>query len=798
MPTLPWLQDVAFAFAMASHDRLGKDSTASAVAGDHDLVFSIMCYAFPADRWSLRARLEWVREQNMARYKHLFCPKMELFVDRMRPARAADQILECQSLHFAVPGNIDIATTVATGALSCRPSCACQAPRGSQSAEEQNSFVLVSSNTEEAPPRCESQGHGSEESRCWERLDGASWIAQSLAGDETASSNQDTPTAGTNDTACILGKLIGFSIINQIPLGIRLDIKLCKLLAGEVKRTVSLGEDNVADSNEIQQVVQGFPVIDIDSLRSSTHYFVFSDSEPIMEWFWRLLNSLNARARRFMLSWTLATDLSLTWLGYIDKQHYESARKAFEAELPQKLFAMGLQGRTSCCSGNDLSQLDWRTRSCNYEIFDSAPWVKRKKCRSFYGRKLLTPPFYIACQIFGNNLGRNATYCELLMPMFSNKDAVRKALMDLLPPDRTIEKPRNDLPVSVTQSCFYLCNYPLNSFKRFLPDRVELFMSLSVARIHPYPLMSDVSLIDAKVVIELKGSHKSTCEMSYLTASGCPSGKWYCPTDGNTYSSPSACSGVSATCTSFMYGFNTYQSSNGGDTGILCACVSIFAVVRGLKLLELLYCVYLMLKPRSTIRNTRPAQQACDILIQLACLLLSLMSAFPYACKADSTDEFIVTVLILVQSGMEWGLGMGFRADYSLNFNSYRHSVLTSFDCCVGVYMWQMYCLCLLADVVAASVLMASNSNPIGFVLAFAFTAGIVMKWYSAADHLRLPYEFRPYPYHAPPPANADLRIPTALPYNTSSSTVYTSNASAPPLPRMPDAEDAEEVMVSR
>uniref|UniRef100_A0A7S4UC35 HECT domain-containing protein n=1 Tax=Guillardia theta TaxID=55529 RepID=A0A7S4UC35_GUITH len=476
MPTLPWLQDVAFAFAMASHDRLGKDSTASAVAGDHDLVFSIMCYAFPADRWSLRARLEWVREQNMARYKHLFCPKMELFVDRMRPARAADQILECQSLHFAVPGNIDIATTVATGALSCRPSCACQAPRGSQSAEEQNSFVLVSSNTEEAPPRCESQGHGSEESRCWERLDGASWIAQSLAGDETASSNQDTPTAGTNDTACILGKLIGFSIINQIPLGIRLDIKLCKLLAGEVKRTVSLGEDNVADSNEvaelspscrenssfdqesslpshtsfessvadavfdiipsgtlsalsgleIQQVVQGFPVIDIDSLRSSTHYFVFSDSEPIMEWFWRLLNSLNARARRFMLSWTL---------GYIDKQHYESARKAFEAELPQKLFAMGLQGRTSCCSGNDLSQLDWRTRSCNYEIFDSAPWVKRKKCRSFYGRKLLTPPFYIACQIFGNNLGRNATYCELLMPMFSNKDAVRKALMDLLPPE---------------------------------------------------------------------------------------------------------------------------------------------------------------------------------------------------------------------------------------------------------------------------------------------------------------------------------------------------------------------------
>ena len=154
-----------------------QDSTASAVAGDHDLVFSIMRCAFPADvsplvslssiltphdqRWSLRSRLEWVREQNVARYKHLFCPKMELFVDRMRPARAADQIMECQSLHFAVPGNIDIATTVATGALLCRPSCACQAPRGSQSAEEQNSFVLVSSNTEEAPPCCESQGHGS-------------------------------------------------------------------------------------------------------------------------------------------------------------------------------------------------------------------------------------------------------------------------------------------------------------------------------------------------------------------------------------------------------------------------------------------------------------------------------------------------------------------------------------------------------------------------------------------------------------------------------------------------------------
>uniref|UniRef100_A0A7S0I1E0 HECT domain-containing protein n=1 Tax=Hanusia phi TaxID=3032 RepID=A0A7S0I1E0_9CRYP len=474
MPTLPWLQDIAFAFAMASHDRLGKDSTASAVAGDNDLVFSVMCYAFPADKWNLKSRLGWISEQNISRYRNDLCTKKKIVVDRMRPTRSASQILEFHPSHFAVPGSIEMSTTAASGALSCRPSCACQSARGSQNSEEQNCFVLVSSNEEDAPPECEHQSHGSDDSRCWEWLDGASWIAQSLAGDETAPSDHDLDATETQDNARILGRLIGFSIINQIPLGIRLDIKLCRLLSGEEETSVTsevvagnnehagispsipdglsstlgnllssypLFETSVANavfeiipartlkalsSLEIQQVVQGFPIVDVDALRSSTHYFVFSDSAPIMEWFWGLLKVLNVRARRFLLSWTL---------GYIDTQNYENAKKAFDRELQGRLFALGLQGGTSSSSGNNLSQLDWRTRACNYEIFDAAPWVKRKKCRSFYGRKLLTPPFYIACQIFGNNLGRNTTYCELLMPMFTEKDTLRKALVDLLPPD---------------------------------------------------------------------------------------------------------------------------------------------------------------------------------------------------------------------------------------------------------------------------------------------------------------------------------------------------------------------------
>eukprot|EP00960_Hanusia_phi_P050165 760044-Hanusia_phi.AAC.4 len=360
MPTLPWLQgtmkkfpmrsndisDIAFAFAMASHDRLGKDSTASAVAGDNDLVFSVMCYAFPADvrlflnmngmltrhaqKWNLKSRLGWISEQNISRYRNDLCTKKKIVVDRMRPTRSASQILEFHPSHFAVPGSIEMSTTAASGALSCRPSCACQSARGSQNSEEQNCFVLVSSNEEDAPPECEHQSHGRESIQLCTllernllrvRLGMMGRKDEDAAGDETAPSDHDldaTETVLVNSTFLFIMSLITgrskttlaflageeeTSVTSEVVAGNNEHAGISPSIPDGLSSTLGnllssypLFETSVANavfeiipartlkalsSLEIQQVVQGFPIVDVDALRSSTHYFVFSDSAPV-------------------------------------------------------------------------------------------------------------------------------------------------------------------------------------------------------------------------------------------------------------------------------------------------------------------------------------------------------------------------------------------------------------------------------------------------------------------------------------------------------------------------------------
>ncbi|EKX48008.1 hypothetical protein GUITHDRAFT_106093 [Guillardia theta CCMP2712] len=96
-------------------------------------------------------------------------------------------------------------------------------------------------------------------------------------------------------------------------------------------------------------------------------------------------------------------------------------------------------------------------------------------------------------------------------------------------------------------------------------------------------------------------------------------------------------------------------------------------------------------------------------------------------------------LLAITLSCIDVFYGMGFRADYTMNFNSYRHNILARVDCCVGVYTWQVYFICFVIDLIGATILLVGKENPVGYAVAASFTVGLVLKWYLASDQLRTP-----------------------------------------------------------
>eukprot|EP00960_Hanusia_phi_P033447 750462-Hanusia_phi.AAC.1 len=219
----------------------------------------------------------------------------------------------------------------------------------------------------------------------------------------------------------------------------------------------------------------------------------------------------------------------------------------------------------------------------------------------------------------------------------------------------------------------------------------------------------------------------------------CP-GSWYCNSDASYYSYPTICSdGAMSMCktgsgsTSSTYPtFNqhNYYASPHYVYPTICASAACFTVTRIVRLFELGYCLYMTLKPLSLVRHSRLKQQLCDVLLQLAGFV-SCLAMVPQTCGSEGYTAIIILAVTL--SSIDIFYGMGYRADYAMNFNSFRHTILSCVDCCVGVYTWQIYIVCLVVDLIGAVILLVTEENPIGFAVAFSFTAGLVLKWYASA-----------------------------------------------------------------
>ena len=80
----------------------------------------------------------------------------------------------------------------------------------------------------------------------------------------------------------------------------------------------------------------------------------------------------------------------------------------------------------------------------------------------------------------------------------------------------------------------------------------------------------------------------------------------------------------------------------------------------------------------------------------------------PGSCGEDGLAAIMLLAITL--SCIDVFYGMGFRADYTMNFNSYRHNILACVDCCVGVYTWQVYFICFVIDLIGATILLVSIS----------------------------------------------------------------------------------------